>query len=531
MLSAYLYSEYEYRRPAELQGGLVRRHPLGVVGAGPAGLALAIDLAQQGTPVLPLDDDNSVSVGWRGVCYAKRALQVLDRLGVGDCCVAKGVSWNVGRTFFREEEVDNFTLLAQPDHKRPGMINLQQHYLEEFLVRRAQELPGIDLRWKNRVVAVQQRAVVEDGSGDQDGGVVQIDTPDGPYAVACDWLIVADGARSSIRAMLKLEVEGKVLMDRLLIAEVVMKAELPAERWFGFYPPFHPGRSVLLHGQADNVGRIDFQPGRQAGPEEEKKPERVIPRIRAMLGDDRVFEVEWVSVYASQCRRMSSFRHRRVLLDSYAEERELAADENLLNSTRSTDFITPRSRMSLSFRNAVLTLARKYSFARALVNSGRLSVPAFLSESSLNTPDADLFAGQMHPGAPIDDAPVRVSGSDGWSLDSIGNHFMLLRAVDDPAAVEASTVATLCALTDGPIPLDVALLAPRSGVAPAGWRVFEDYRGCYADRYDARLRTVDLCRPGQHVSARWRSIDCDPVAAALARATCTVLEETAAWRH
>ena len=108
---------------------------------------------------------------------------------------------------------------------------------------------------------------------------------------------------------------------------------------------------------------------------------------------------------------------------------------------------------------------------------------------------------------------------------------MLLCAVDDPAAVEASTVATLRALAGGPIPLEVALLAPRSGVAPAGWRVFEDYRGCYADRYDARPGTVYLCRPDQHVSARWRRIDGDAIAAALARATCTVLEETAAWRH
>ncbi|MBE2257356.1 MAG: FAD-dependent oxidoreductase [Rhodobacteraceae bacterium] len=564
MLSTYTYPRFAYRPPAELQGGEPRRYPVVVVGAGPVGLAAAIDLAQQGTAVLLLDDDDSVSVGSRGVCYAKRALEVLDRLGVGDRCVDKGVSWNVGRTFFREEEVYNFQLLAQPDHKRPGMINLQQYYLEEFLVRRAQELPGIDLRWKNRVVAVRQN----EQPGERPGVGLQVETPDGVYALQCDWLIVADGARSSIRRMLGLEVEGQVFMDRFLIADVVMKADFPAERWFWFDPPFHPGQSVLLHRQADNVWRIDFQLGWQADPEEEKKPERVIPRIQAMLGDERVFELEWVSVYTFQCRRMSGFRQGRVLfvgdsahqvspfgargansgiqdadnlvwklqlvvdgkapeslLDSYAEEREFAADENLLNSTRSTDFITPKSKTSLNFRNAVLTLARRYPFARALVNSGRLSVPAYLSKSSLNTADRDAFAGEMIPGAPMADAPIREDGRDGWLLDAVGNHFMVLCTVDHPAALEASAAAALLALAGGPFGVEVALLALQHGSGSAGLRVLEDRRGRYAERYDARAGTVYLFRPDQHVSARWRCFDGAAIRAALARATCTPAEE------
>jgi 3-(3-hydroxy-phenyl)propionate hydroxylase len=70
-----------------------------------------IDLQRlQGIPVVLLDEDDTVSIGSRGVCYAKRALEILDRLrcrrrGV----VEKGVSWNVGRTFFREEEVSTIS--------------------------------------------------------------------------------------------------------------------------------------------------------------------------------------------------------------------------------------------------------------------------------------------------------------------------------------------------------------------------------------------------------------------------------------
>ena len=164
MLSTYQYPKYDYVRPPEQSGGTPQRYPVVVVGAGPVGLAAAIELAQSGVPVVVLDDDDTVSVGSRGVCYAKRALEVLDRLGVGQACVDKGVSWNVGRTFFREQEVYNFNLLPQADHKRPGMINLQQYYLEEFEVKRAKELPNLDLRFKNKVVSVTPQ-----GDGASDG--------------------------------------------------------------------------------------------------------------------------------------------------------------------------------------------------------------------------------------------------------------------------------------------------------------------------------------------------------------------------
>ncbi|WP_114969082.1 FAD-dependent oxidoreductase [Rhodoferax ferrireducens] len=556
MLSTYQYSSYEYVRPPEQSGADKKRYPVVIVGAGPVGLAAAIELAQSGVPVVVLDDDNTVSVGSRGVCYAKRTLEILDRLGVGDACVEKGVSWNVGRTFFREEEVYNFNLRPQDEHKRPGMINLQQYYLEEFEIKRAQELSNLDLRFKNKVLSV---------SPDGQGATLQVETPDGIYSLETDWLIVADGARSGIRRMMNLEIDGKIFMDRFLIADVVMKADFPQERWFWFDPPFHPGQSVLLHRQADNVYRIDFQLGWQADPEEEKKPENVIPRIKAMLGDEREFELEWVSVYTFQCRRMNSFTHGHVLfvgdaahqvspfgargansgiqdtdnlcwklklviegkapsslLDSYSQERVFAADENLLNSTRSTDFITPKSKMSLTFRNAVLTLARDHAFARALVNSGRLSVPAVLTESPLNTPDTAEFAGDMVPGAALDDAPMQEDGKSVWLLDAVGGHFMALVYVNDPAAVDAASARAFRLLLDAPIPVDVVLVSSKAGVGPEGLRVLVDEKGRFAERFDAQAGTAYLLRPDQHVAARWRAFDAEAVRAALARATSNV---------
>ena len=553
MQKTFTYPKFDYVRPPELAEGRDGHYPVIVVGAGPVGLTAAIDLAHQGQPVLLLDDDDTVSIGSRGVCYAKRTLEVLDRIGCDNRFVDKGVSWDVGRTFFGEGEVFNFNLRPQAQHLRPGMINLQQYYLEQYLIERTGDMPQLEKRFKHKVIAVTP--------GD-DKVTLRVETPDGAYTLTADWLVVADGARSPIRTMLGLDIEGKVFMDRFLIADVVMAADFPAERWFWFDPPFHRNQSVLLHKQADNVWRIDFQLGWQADPVEEKKPENVIPRIKAMLGDEREFELEWVSVYTFQCRRMNQFNHGRVLfvgdaahqvspfgargansgiqdtdnlawklklvmdgkapaalLDTYGEERGYAADENLMNSTRSTDFITPKSTTSKVFRNAVLQLAAKYPFARALVNSGRLSVPSWLATSSLNTPDGDVFEGQMVPGAPLADAPIEAAGQPGWLLHQLGNRFQLLHYVDDASTLDEKTALALAQLAQAAIAIEAIIVAPR-GQAPAGLKTLIDTDGCIAQRYDLRPGTTYLVRPDQHVAARWRALDASKIKAALARATC-----------
>ncbi|WP_341684698.1 FAD-dependent oxidoreductase [Limnohabitans sp.] len=549
-MGAYVNPIYPYKAPDDLRAEPPQRRPLIVIGAGPVGLAAAIDARLQGLPVLVLDDDKTVSVGSRAVCYAKRSLEILDRLGIANEACQLGVSWNIGRTFLEEDEVYQFNLVPDAGHKRPGMINLQQYHIEEMLIARALEL-GADIRWQHKVTAVTRH---------DDHASLTVETPDGTFDIEADWLVVADGARSPVRRHLGLDIEGRVFQDRFLIADVIMKADYPAERWFWFDPPFHPNQSVLLHKQSNNVWRIDFQLGWDADPEEEKKPEKVIPRLRAMLGDDRPFELEWVSIYTFQCRRMTDFRHGRVLfvgdaahqvspfgargansgfqdtddlmwklalvmkgqapdklLDTYALDRQFAADENIMNSTRSTDFITPKSRTSKTFRNEVLALARHYPFARKLVNSGRLSVPSFLTQSLLNTPDADSFAGVMVPGAPMDDAPVQTSGQDSWLLDHVGNQFgLMLFANEMPSA---DMLAQLQALAADPVAVRPFIIGPRALDVP-GVDMLVDAQGWVAKRYDAQPGTAYLLRPDQHVAARWRQLDAARVRQAVARATC-----------
>jgi 3-(3-hydroxy-phenyl)propionate hydroxylase len=521
---------FPFVRPPELDGRAGRRWPVAIVGTGPVGLAAAIDLALHGIASVVLDESDVVSTGSRAICWSKRTLEIFDRLGVGDRMVAKGVTWKVGRLFHRDREVYAFDLLPEAGHKRPAFINLQQYYVEEYLVERARAFPDlIELRFKSRVTGAGQA---------RDHAWVEVETPEGAYRLSADYVVACDGVRSTVRRSLGLDFVGRAFEERFLITDVEMAAKFPSERWFWFEPPFHDGQSALLHKQPDNIYRIDLQLGSDADPEVERRPERVIPRIKAMVGE-RPFEVDWISVYSFQCQRLERFVHGRVifagdsahivspfgarggnggiqdvdnlcwklaavvtgevtsaLLETYNVERVHGADENILNSARATSFMTPKSPMERLFRDEVLALAGTHPFARQLVNSGRLSRPCSLAGFPLSSPDAIGIGGTMVPGSPCFDAPVRTAqGRDGWLLDHLGGSFVALgfeTLPPTPSGIRRLTVGASGDLVDAH-----GLLAARYGGAPG---------------------VVYLIRPDQHVAARFRDPTAADLASALARA-------------
>jgi 3-(3-hydroxy-phenyl)propionate hydroxylase len=345
-----------------------------------------------------------------------------------------------------------------------------------------------------------------------------------------------------LRRRLGLEFAGETFEDQFLIADIKMRADLPTERRFWFDPPFHEGRSALMHRQPENVWRIDLQLGPKADAEKEKRPEIVRQRLAAMLGHAE-FDLEWVSFYRFQCRRIESFVHGRVvfcgdsahqlspfgargansgvqdaenlawklalvlsreapesLIASYDLERGQAADANIRHSTRSTDFIAPHSAEEAHLRDATLALARHADFAKRMVNSGRLS-SASAYDTPLSTADTDRWSGGVPPGAAMQDAMLRRGGESLYPTESAAPRFTLLYAEDGaPPRIPSSIEPIAISATDR----DPSML--------------DDAQSQFATRYDATPGSAYLLRPDGHVAARFRQASARAIEAAWSRA-------------
>jgi 3-(3-hydroxy-phenyl)propionate hydroxylase len=512
--------------------------PIVVVGAGPVGLALALDLGRRGRRVIVVTALDFIARASKAICFSKRSLEIFDRLGVGARVRDKGVRWEKGKVFWKDlsEPIYEFDLLPVKAQKNPAFVNIQQYYVEEFLVDEIAKHPSIELRWGHRVTSVGRT---------KDAVTLRVSTADGAYDISADYVAACDGVRSAVRKAMGLDFEGRVFEDNFLIADVRLASERPAERHFHFDPPW-PGWSSLVHKQPDSVWRLDFQLGWDIDREAAVRPENVDPFVKGMLGPGVDYDYEWLSVYTFQCRRMARFLHGRViflgdaaqvvspfgargcngglqqadnlgwkldrvlsgadspsLLESFNAEAVAIADENIKNSSRSTDFMTPKTKTAKIFRDATLDLARRHAFARPFVNSGRLSAPVAYTCSPLSSPSDDFIAGPA-PGAVATDAPVYVESGEPWLLSHLGGAFSLL--LFGAAVTRQDEIQRR--VGDGVRVLSVG----------GKDTVMIDRGGLATERYGAQDDAVYLVRPDQHIAARWKNPALDAIAGALARA-------------
>ena len=379
--------------------------------------------------------------------------------------------------------------------------------------------------------------------------VLTVDTPDGPYTLEAEWYIACDGAGSATRERMGLSFTGQTFQEQFLIADIEME-ESPfgdhgvPERWFWFDPPFHPGKSALLHMQPDNIYRIDLQLDVDADAKTEATDEMVLPRIKAIVGD-KPFKLDWMSVYKFRCIKLDEFVHGRVifvgdsahvvspfgarggnggiqdvdnlgwklsavlngeagddLIQSYHDERSHGSAENILNSSRATNFMTPKTNMEALFRTEALRLAHDQPFAQKLLNSGRLSVPCSLEGFDLQTPGT----AQIAPGRAAVDAPLSGPEGDTWLIELVQGQF------------------TLVGFGDVILP-DVAGLK-RIGVNQRAEYPCFTATGHHAiRRYGSEM--AYLFRPDGHVCAVFRNPTADNVETAMARAMAAEPEDAA----
>ena len=422
-----------------------------VIGAGPVGLTLAGRLAQQGVDVAIFDAaPMHAKEGSRALCMQRETLEIWARLGVGEAIAARGVQWNVGRTYFRGRELFQTHLAASPDDHFPPFVNISQTEVEGLLLARLGEL-RVEPRWAVEVIGLTQ-----DGEG------VDLVFADGRQ-IRASYAVGADGAHSGLRHALGLEFRGHSFQDLFLIADVRARLPFPAERRFFFDPPWNPGRQVLIHPQPDDVWRIDWQV--PSGTD----TSAMDGRIRAVIGPDVPYELVWLTAYRFSQRLVDRFRvgrvflagdaahlmapfgarglnsgvadaenlawklarvlsgaHGELLLDSYEAERRPAAVENLAVTEETMRFMVPHGWWRRAWRNLVLRGSVRSRWLRRRVNSGRLAEPTTYAAPP-GPPDGSL----PRHGAVAPDGPL----GEGRLRDRIGRGFVLLLVgMDRPSA-------------------------------------------------------------------------------------------------
>ncbi len=546
-----IYYDYKVHQPwlASAHPAQARKKVV-IVGSGPAGLVSALELARHGVPSVVITSELQVSQGSRAICFTRRSMEILQQVGVADRVTAGGLPWRFGNSYYRGERVFRMEAPHDADDRFFPIINIQQQYLEEYLLDACAASPLIDLRWGNKFVKVTQQA---------DLACIEIDTPEGAYTLQTEWLVAADGGRSPIRTAMKLQLEGSSYEGFFVIADIRIALPLPTERLAYFDPDWNPGNTILMHREPHGIWRVDYQLPAGETPEQALQPESLKARIDAQLAmighAGTPWEMDWSSVYSARTLTLPDYVHGRViftgdaahllpifgvrgantafqdaqslawhlafvvkglagdkLLANHSIERVGAAREIIDEAGKSTRFMAPPSRGFRLLRDAVLSLSLSEAFVRPLYH-WRTSRPHEYSDSMLNSPDDDNALFTCGPGHGAPPQNIRLSADD-FLLDHLGGGFDLIYFSAAQAIPEPLQDVVTAARRRG-ISLRVTAVGATTAVAGADLTL-PDADGHFRRRYGVQASgAAYLLRPDQHVCARWLALDAPRLQTAL----------------
>ncbi|WP_342131054.1 FAD-dependent monooxygenase [Hydrogenophaga sp. OTU3427] len=189
-----------------------------IVGAGPVGLALAIELGHRGISCLLIERNDRVGYAPRAKTTNVRTREHFRRWGIADTLKAAsplGTDYPSNVVFCTRLAGPEITRFENAFYCAPGRNPLYsehsqwvpQYTVEEVMRAHAETLAGVEIRFRHELKTFEQdgqrvRAVVRDLERGRD------------FDVEADYLVGADGARSLVRELIGAKLEGTYGLSR-----------------------------------------------------------------------------------------------------------------------------------------------------------------------------------------------------------------------------------------------------------------------------------------------------------------------------
>ncbi|MER5572802.1 FAD-dependent oxidoreductase [Streptomyces massasporeus] len=276
-----------------------------VVGAGPTGLALGIDLARRGVTALVVERARTLFPGSRGKGIQPRTMEVFDDLGVLDAIRAAGgtypvgMIWQDGRRAGEHRMFDAAEPSEDAPYNEPWMV--PQWRTQQVLRARLEELGG-EVAFGREVVGLTQ-----------DEGGVRAEFASGE-AVTARYAVAADGGRSTVRGLLGIGMAGETVDPHPTLVADVRISGLDRDNWHVFPPAEGDGFLAIcpLAGTEDFQLVAQFPEG--TAPDLSLEGIRKVVAARSHLAPESVTELRWASDFRPRAALADRFRSGRVFL-------------------------------------------------------------------------------------------------------------------------------------------------------------------------------------------------------------------------
>ena len=130
-----IYYDYRVHAPwLPSQHGAQPRHKVVIAGSGPAGMVAALELARHGVPSVLVTAELQVSQGSRAIVFTRRSMEILQQVGTAQRMTENGLPWRFGNSIYKGQTVFRMEAPHSADDRFFPMLNIQQQYMEEYLI-------------------------------------------------------------------------------------------------------------------------------------------------------------------------------------------------------------------------------------------------------------------------------------------------------------------------------------------------------------------------------------------------------------